>query len=168
VYTQPFLPWLDPMQYVVAPDGGLEGGAAGWALSGAAGVVPGNETFYVSGSTDDTALSLPAGTSATTPPMCVTLAHPDLRLFARSQGGGLFAGVKLEVLFPDPSGQIRSLPFGIVTAGRNWQLSLPFAFLANATTLASQDGTLPVEFRLTALGGSFQIDDVYVDPYRGR
>jgi hypothetical protein len=167
VYTQPFLPWLDPMQYVVAPDGGLEGGAAGWALSGAAGVVPGNETFYVSGSTDDTALSLPAGTSATTPPMCVTLAHPDLRFFVRNTGG-LFAAIRVDVLFEDAFGNVRSVPFGLVTAGRNWQPTLPMPFLVNALAAVSDGGSLPIAFRLTAYGGSFVIDDVYVDPYASR
>ena len=30
--SQPFLPWLDPMSYVLAPDGGFEDGGQGWRL----------------------------------------------------------------------------------------------------------------------------------------
>ncbi len=41
---QVFKPWGDQKNYVLAPDGGFEGGARGWALSGVAAVVPGNET----------------------------------------------------------------------------------------------------------------------------
>ena len=40
-------------------------------------------------------------------------------------------------------------------------------FLANALALLGKDGETAVAFRFTSmLGGNFQIDDVYVDPYR--
>src|SRR5919197_1269504 len=48
-YEQPFAPWLDFASYVLAPNGGLESGAAGWSLDGGAAVVAGNESFYVRG-----------------------------------------------------------------------------------------------------------------------
>ena len=81
--SQVFLPWLDVMNYVAAPDGGLEAGGSGWTLRGGATVVPGNEPFQVGGAADAHSLSIPAGGSATTAPSCRGLDRPTLRFFAR-------------------------------------------------------------------------------------
>src|SRR3712207_6418272 len=43
---RPFLRWLDPARYVLAPDGTFTNGAAGWTRNGAA-VVDDNEPWYV-------------------------------------------------------------------------------------------------------------------------
>src|ERR671933_1134453 len=80
-YEQPFAPWLDFASYVLAPNGGLESGAAGWSLDGGAAVVPENESFYVRDARDRRALSLPSGSMATTSEMCVDAWSPDLRFF---------------------------------------------------------------------------------------
>jgi len=84
--TQPFFPWADPASYALAPDGGLEGGAAGWTLFGGAATTAGNERFLVGGASDSRALSLPSGSSATSAPRCVGLQWPTIRVFARSSG----------------------------------------------------------------------------------
>src|SRR5690349_18902161 len=76
-----FLPWLDPAFYQAAPDSGFEAGGS-WTLAGGAAVVDGNQP-YLSGSKS---LDLPAGSSATTAPICVTVAHPTIRFFARNSG----------------------------------------------------------------------------------
>src|SRR5690242_18277478 len=99
-----FLPWLDAAWYEAAPDGGLENGGAGWTLAGAAAVVDGNDP-YESGAS---ALSLPAGASATTPPMCVDLAHPTVRFFARGSSGPLM----VTAVFRDALGNDYELPVG--------------------------------------------------------
>ena len=36
--AHPFLPWLDPAAYTLAPNGDLESGGAGWTLGGGAAV----------------------------------------------------------------------------------------------------------------------------------
>src|SRR5215207_11429239 len=77
VLERPFLPWADPAQYVLAPDGDLTRGAEGWQTSGAA-VVAENEPFDVHGSAAPAALRVAPGGSATSPAMCVTLMHPTL------------------------------------------------------------------------------------------
>jgi hypothetical protein len=137
-----FLPWLDGAWYEAAPNGGLESGADGWTLNGAT-VVNGNDP-YEPGSQS---LSIPSGASALTPPMCVDLAHPTLRFFAR---GGLLLTVT--VLFDG-----LELPVGVVTGGSSWQPSLPMLVAGN---LLSGE----VQFRFTALG-NWRVDDVFVDPY---
>ena len=140
--SRPFLPWLDVAWYEAAPDGGFEAGADGWTLSGAS-VVSGGHPW----GGDQRSLSLPAGSSATTGPVCVTVAHPTIRFFAR--GDGLLA---VSVL----AGGLEA-PIGLVTGGGSWAPSLPMPVVFNL--LGEQD----VRFRFTSLGG-LRIDDVYIDP----
>ena len=42
---RPFLPFADPLLYVLAPGGGFEAGEPAWTLRGGAAVVEGNEPF---------------------------------------------------------------------------------------------------------------------------
>ena len=93
-------------------------------------------------------LSLPAGSSATTGPVCVTVAHPTIRFFAR--GNGLMT---VSVL----AGGLE-LPIGAVAGGGSWSPSLPMPVVFNL--LGEQD----VRFRFVS-AGALRIDDVYVDPY---
>src|ERR671937_2685754 len=169
VYEQPFTPWLDFASYVLAPNGGLESGAAGWSLDGGATVAAENESFYVHGASEGSSLSLPSGSTATTSSMCVDAWSPDLRFFARNTGS-LLSTLKVEVLYTDVLGQSRALTVALLAAGSTWQPTLPVAFLANLVvpTLVT-DGTTSVAFRFTPQGSwsGWEIDDVYVDPFKG-
>jgi hypothetical protein len=153
----PFTPWLDPAPYVLVPDGGLEAGGEGWTLSGAT-VVTGNEPFKVRAATDTRALSLPSGASATTPATCLREDRPTMRFFARRTALSPLSLLKVEVLLGDTA-----LPIGVVAGDGSWAPTLPVPVLANL--VASVDGGVPAAFRFTATGGSWRIDDVYVDPY---
>jgi hypothetical protein len=165
--SQVFLRWLDPMRYVPAPGGDAES-AAGWKLEDGARVVGGNEPWKVGGSGDDSSLLLPRGSQATTGVMCVGIEHPTLRFFARRTSGWLLDSLKVEVLFEGAGGRVDSLPVGVVLAGGSWQPTLPFPVLASLLPLLPGEQT-PVAFRFTPVGGgSWQIDDVYVDPWRSR
>jgi hypothetical protein len=155
-----FLPWLDIARYVPVGDHGLEAGGQGWDLGGGA-VVDGNEPWRVDGRDDARALALPAGTSATTPPMCVGLEHPTVRFFAR--GTGLLA---VEVVADSPLGRT-VLPIGVVVGTGTWAPSLPLVMTANALSLLPGDATR-ASFRFTPVTGSWRVDDVYVDPYSKR
>jgi hypothetical protein len=168
---QPFLRWLDPMRYVLAPNGGLERGAADWKLAGGATVVAGNETFYVRGAGDSRSLYLPAGSSATTRPMCVQLLHPTIRYFAKNRGTVALSSLRVDALIEDPlTGRVLTLPVGVHTGGRSWHPSLPGLVLADFLSLLGDNGELAVAFRFKpiGLGAAWQIDDVYVDPFRNR
>jgi hypothetical protein len=161
---RPFLRWLDPASYVLVPQGTLES-STGWTLSGAS-RVNGNEPFFVHGAGETSSLSLPAGSSATTPTQCVGLGHPTLRLFARNNGS-ILSLLKVEVLFEDNLGLVHSLPIGALAGGSAWAPTLPMPVIANLLPLLPGDLT-PVRFRFTpvGLGAAWQIDDVYVDPFR--
>src|SRR5687767_3298914 len=99
--THPFARWLDPLPYTLAPDGGFENGAAGWSLSRGARVVAGNEPFALSGP-GARSLYLPAGSSATSPRMCVGLLLPVVRLV--STGGGFLGYLQVEAVYTDSRG----------------------------------------------------------------
>ncbi len=164
VLEQPFKRWLDPAKYFLAPGGSFEGGAPGWQLDGAS-LAEGNEPFAVRSAKDSSSLWIPNGASATTPAICATLLHPDLRFFVRNKGS-LIGLLRVDVLVDTPLGVV-TLPVGVVPAGQVWTPTLPMPFLANALALVGKNGETAVAFRFTSmLGGSFQIDDVYVDPYR--
>jgi hypothetical protein len=163
VVEQPFTAWADLAGYVLVRNGALETGA-GWGLRGAARAA-GNETFYVHDEDDSTSLALPAGSSATTAPICVGLDYPTLRLFVRNKGS-LLSTLLVEVLFQDAGGLQHALPIGAYSATSAWQPTTPLALVANVFALSGD--TVDVAFRFTPLDalGKWAIDDVYVDPFR--
>jgi hypothetical protein len=164
--SQPFLRYLDPFYYRLADGGDVGADAVGWTLSGAKSLLstlaPG-----LAGTGDDHVLGLPAGSTATSPSTCVSLLSPTMRFMVRSTGSPL--GILLvTAVVTNGNGLIKTIPMGVVTGlGSSWKPSLPMVL---ATTLLGTLGsdTAQVSFRFTTpgLGGSFQVDDVYVDPYR--
>ena len=168
--SSPFVPWLDFARYTPLASGDFESAAAGWRLRGGAGVAAGNETFQVGGPDDASSLSLPAGSSATSPAICVGLTHPTLRFFAKRRNGGTLglSLLQVDVLFETALGDVARLPIGIVTPSSRWRPTLPMTVLANLLALLPGERT-PVAFRFKPLlGGAWSIDDVYVDPYQRR
>jgi hypothetical protein len=164
--SQPFAPWLDPAHYTLAPNGGFEESPSSWDLRGGASPVSGNEPYYVRADGDSTSLRLPSGSSATSSAMCVGIEHPTLRLFARNSGSPL-STLKVEVHFEDAFGNVHSAPLGVVSSSGAWQPTLPMVLGVNLLPLLPGEHT-PVAFQFTPRGegGKWQIDDVYVDPYR--
>jgi hypothetical protein len=51
--------------------------------------------------------------------------------------------------------------------GSSWHPTAKMPLIANILPLSASDKT-PVRFRISPLLGSWQIDDVYVDPMRNR
>jgi hypothetical protein len=161
--TQPFKPWLDPLSYTQVPNGNLES-TSGWSLSGGAAQVSGNEPWYVSGSADRKSLSLPNGSSATTPALCIGMLSPTLRLFATNSGSTLVT-LKVDAI-TNVNGLKLTTPVGLLVGG-GWQPTLPLPFLTNLAALT----TTSVQFRFTPVGlgtSGWRIDDVYVDPVKYR
>lgn len=167
--TQPFLPWADFANYALSPDGGLEADATGWALTGGATPTAGNEAFLVGGPTDSRSLSLPSDSSATSAPTCVGLEWPTIRFFTRSSGTSLESTLRVEVLYESViTGATRAIAIGAAAPGDSWQPTAPMVMVVNTLGALSDDGMVPVAFRFTPVGaGSWQIDDLYVDPWRG-
>ncbi len=169
---QPFVQFLDPLTYVLVPNGGLESGATGWTLSGGARVVSGNEPYAVSGP-GASSLYLPKGSSAVPPPTCVGLLDPTLRFFVRKDSPLSLASLEVEILFTGLLGLPTSLELlPGVTGTSAWLPTLPQVTLGSVLPATSLDGlTATVRFRFTPRSvlfssSSFRIDDVYVDPFK--
>jgi hypothetical protein len=166
VVSQPFKPWLDHSYYKPVAGGDFEAGTDGWVLTGGAKVVDGNAAQQVGGAGDADSLLLPAGSSATTPPVCVGLNEPTLRYFAR-KNSGLLSTLTVSVQVQLQLGLWVTLPIGADLGGA-WHPSLPSLVVANLLPLLPPDMTA-VRFKFAPLlGGSWQIDDVYVDPRMSR
>jgi hypothetical protein len=164
--SQPFTQWGDYASYVLVPGGTFEQGDTPWTLSNGAQVIAGNEPWYVNNQNDQQALSLPAGSSATTPATCASLASPTIRFFASSSGGSAPSWLHVDVLFRTLIGGIDSLSIGDVPAtGGAWTPTQPYLFLVN--NLAVLGGQYQVvAFRFTPQGdANWEIDDVYEDPW---
>ena len=159
--TQPFAQWGDANYYKVAPGGTFEAGATGWTLSGGAKVVAGSEPFAATGTLGASSLSLPAGGSATSPYTCVNAAYPTIRFFARNTG--LLSTVLVQVVYQSVLGLPVTLPVGTVALGGTWAPSAPM-LTASAVPAALSGGTAQVALKFTAVTGSSQLDDVFVDP----
>jgi len=161
--SQVFLPFADPASYTLAPGADFESAASSWDLSDASMVSGDNEPFAVGSAADSSSLAIGAGGVATSPAMCVGLGQPDIRFFSKRTSGSALSSLRVDVLFQDAYGNTQTLTIGKLNGSGAWTLSPQMAIVANLLPLLDQ-GT-PVAFRFTATGGSFQIDDVYVDPW---
>jgi hypothetical protein len=159
--SQIFLPWVDPGWYESIPDGGMEQQSGAWSLRGDAAVAPGNEPYYVASRQDSWSLSLRPGAAATSAPTCIGLGHPTLRFFARSKTPTQ-GTLRIDVLSRDLTGTVRSQQIALLVSGSSWQPTAPIPLLVNSLSLLAP---LDAQFRFTASGGEWWLDDIYVDPY---
>lgn len=155
--VHPFAAWNDTTDYVPATGGTFESTGTAWATTGSASLRSENEPWHVHGTAESRSLVLADGASATSP--CTTAPHITsvVRFFARSLTGAGALHVELLV----NGGKNGVLDGGLVSAGNDWQptgqILLPWAKPLN--------GAVELQVRLTAVGGSFAVDDVYIDPY---
>jgi hypothetical protein len=164
--SQPFAGFGDTSQYKLVTGGSFEGSLTGYTLIGGAKVVSGNEPWKVGGSGHSKSLVLPAGSSVITPTACVGLAEPTLRFFAK-KNSGLLSTLAVSVYVKTSLGLVVPVPVGVVLGNGQWKASPKMLIVANLLPLLPGDRT-PVAFQFTPVLGSWQIDDVYVDPFRYR
>jgi hypothetical protein len=158
--AQVFRPWSDYAHYAALVDGGFEARASGWTLAGGAKVVAGNEPFYLNSASDRYSLLLPTGSSATSPPMCISLLSSKMRFVL---GGPDGSTVKVQVVY---RGLLSSLlgvfDGGTVKSTGKWAPSPEIGMLGGALPLLTQS----VQFRFVSTAGTPQIDDAYLDPWK--
>ena len=168
--TQPFQRFGDRANYKLLPGGSFEAGTAAWQLSDGAKLVSGNESYKVGGDGHSRSLSLPSGSAAVSPFTCVGLNEPTLRLFAKRNSAllGLVSTLNVQIQVKTSLGLSLWLPVlpGDL-GGSSWHPTAQMPLIANILALSHSDRT-PVRFRFSPLLGSWQIDDVYVDPARMR
>jgi hypothetical protein len=157
--SQPFAPWGDYNNYTPVAGGSFQPGSVPWTLSGDAGVVSGTGSFSSS-------LSLPGGSSATSPASCTNIYHPTLRMFLLNTGSPS-SKLTVQALYPGLLGSVQTATIGELTGSSTWEPSPAMTLtLSNLLATLSLDQTA-VAFRFTPSDstGDWQIDDVYLDPY---
>jgi hypothetical protein len=159
--SQPFASSGDTNDYKLVPGGSFESGTTGWTLSGGAKVIAGSEPYGATGSVGKSSLYLPGGASVQSPYTCVNAAYPSLRLFARNNS--LLSTLLVQLVYSNPLVGLVPIPVGAVALSGQWKPSLPM-LTASAVPGLLSGGTTQVALRFTALLGSSQIDDVFVDP----
>jgi hypothetical protein len=161
-----FAPWGDNANYALVPGGSFEAGTPAWAMSGGAKIVAGNETFYVRSRSDSRSLYLPSGSSALSPTVCFSLGDWHSRFFVRnvgSSGGSLKVDIVVRNLL---GGLLSILDGGSVSASGTWAPSSRVRL--TVTNLCSLLGVRSIAFRFRTIGSgaAFQVDDVYLDPWK--
>lgn len=161
--TPAFATWGDPALYSLIPGGSFEGLPV-WSLFASSPVV-GNEPWHVNNAADKISLAVLAGGSATSPSFCASLSTPTLRFFARADS--VAARLKVEILYTDPfTGALKPVTIGTVSGTTAWAPTSAMLLQANLLSVLSADGLTELSLRLTATSGTWQVDDVYVDPFR--
>jgi hypothetical protein len=159
-----FAPWGDQHSYVLAPDGGFESGGTGWSLRGAQ-VVTGNESYQLNGAADSRSLALPAASSATSPPICMSIDTPLFRFVARNTGDPS-SRLRVEAVY-SLLGLVRTNVVNTVTAGPEWEPSKSMSTVLGLSTIVGTILPSSINIRFTPLDstGKWQVDDLYVDPF---
>jgi len=158
-----FAPWGDYANYGLVPGGSFEADAPAWAMSGGAKVVAGNEPFYVRNARDKRSLYLPSGSSALSPTVCFELGDWHSRFFVRNVTGQ--GSLKVDVVVRSLLGILTPLLDGGTVSGTGVWAPSPRIGLT-LTNLCSLLGVKAVAFRFRPSGGTFQVDDVYLDPWK--
>lgn len=164
--STPFTQWGDTGSYFLAPGGSFEGSAdqLGWTLDNA-GLTAGNEPFDVGDPGEARSLTISAGGTATSPAFCVDNSMRSLRFFAQEPTGG--SDLKVTALVQTSDGTTMTVPLGDLADGSasTWAPTAPIV----ADTSSLPDGAtvqVALQFSVPQSSGSWQIDDLYVDPYR--
>jgi hypothetical protein len=164
--TKAFQALGDSADYSLAPNGAFEAGSGGWSLNRAS-VVFGSESYGVHSRSDSRSLGIDAGGSAASPAICVDVARPTFRFFAKRTSGS-WGVLNLRVRWQDASGRTNETTIAALDTnfGTGWGVS-PALNIANLLGLWNDDQDVSVQlvFDPENYGGSWAIDDVYVDPY---
>jgi hypothetical protein len=159
--TYPFTLWGDADAYCAFPNLGFENGATGWTLLGNTSIVNANEPWHVSGPGTH-ALQLGRGASALSAPLPVSLIDPWIRFFAHSVGAN--GQLHVQVIFRGILGNLT----GLLNVGNlspsgytSWQ---PTQRISSALALPLLTNSAQVLLTSQATSGSWQVDDLYLDP----
>jgi hypothetical protein len=159
--SYPFRPWSDPDAYCAFPNLGFESGTTGWTLTGNTSIALANEPWHVSGAGTHS-LRLGPGATALSSRLPISLLDPWVRAFARSAGAN--GSLRVQVLFRGLTGNLTGvLNVGSLSPGAysSWQ---PTQRVLSTLALPLLTNSAQVQLTSTATSGSWQVDDVYLDP----
>jgi hypothetical protein len=159
--SHPFTNWGDSSAYCAFPNPGFESGKTAWTTTGSATIASGNEPWHVSGPGTH-ALQLGPGASALSSPLPVSLLDPWIRFFAHSVNAN--GPLHVQVVFHGILGNLTGLlNFGTLSQ-RSFTSWEPTQDVLSALALPLLTSTAQIELTSQASSGSWQLDDVYLDP----
>ena len=162
--VHPFAQFGDHSAYYGFANNGFENGLSGWRVTGAS-VVAGNEPWHVNGP-GTSSLSLSAHGAAASPLVCINLLDPGWRMFARANGanGPLHAQVVFYGLTGNITGVLNVADLQPSKYG-SWQ---PTVAIRSLLALPLLTKYAQLQLQSAATRGTWQIDDVFVDPWANR
>jgi hypothetical protein len=160
--NHPFSAWGDVANYFLAPEGDFSSSDR-WTL---------NDHATVASDGADNALILQDGGDALSPVLCITADRPTIRFFARNDAGAADSRLEVSVIYQGADGKVKRLKVARLRAGASWQPAIAIPLYVNALAAFARDGTAPVVIQFHATGvktkrGRWQVDDLYVDPFKG-
>ncbi|MDO9353439.1 MAG: hypothetical protein Q7T55_07080 [Solirubrobacteraceae bacterium] len=162
-----FAAFGDYADYTLAPGANFESGSSGWSLGGAS-IVAGNESFFVGSKSDSKSLAISATGRVVSPSFCVGIEHPNFRLVAR-RTTGTWGVLYVKLRSTDSGGRVNETVVGSIngTALGKWTVSQSYG-LSSVLALWSKTQSTTAQIVLDAekSGGNWQVDDIYIDPYR--
>jgi hypothetical protein len=159
--SYPFVQWGDNDAYCAFPNLGFENGKVSWTLSGNSSILSANEPWHVSGPGTH-ALQLGPGATALSSSLPVNLLDPWIRFFGHSVGAN--GSLRVQVIFHGLLGNVTGLlNIGSLSPGSysSWQ---PTQRVLSALALPLFTTSAQVQLTSQATSGSWQVDDVYLDP----
>lgn len=157
-FKQAFSKYGDKGQYFLVPNGGFESGTTGWTLGGSASVVAGNETAYLNSASDTKSVKLTPNGWVRTVAFCVTPQDLTVRLMVKGASGQLKFDAKVV-----SGGNIRTWSTQVSAGSSGWRPSQVIQFAMSNQYV----GASTLELTFTAIGSTWQIDDIFVDPFKG-
>jgi hypothetical protein len=169
--STPFSLLGDWNKYYLTPGGSFESSA--W--SGGS-LVNGSDPFKLNSVFDSHAMQING--QATSPSFCITRDDPSLRFVARSTripgSNGNYSQLNVSVSVRNSSGSAANFFLGVLQPqGNGWFVSprMEYGSLFDSWLFGTDGtGTAQMQIVLTVAGqgGSWTVDDVYVDPFAGK
>lgn len=159
--TTPFSALGDTSSYFLVPGGSFEASGTSWSLDSAQ-LTAGGPT-----AADSESVTINSGGSATSPAFCLDATMPAIRFYVKEAQVGSDLNVSLVVPVQDDAGWSPQivLPVGTVQDGSAMSWTAPaLPLLTRFLGYGSVDAQL--RFSVPTSTGRWQLDDVYVDPYR--
>jgi hypothetical protein len=172
-FSPAFSPWGDLAPYALAPNGNFENGLTGWTVTGSAKLVSDNPGKIAAQVGEVTSLELAPGSSATSPPICVSSGYPTTRMFGNTVKHVPTSGstLQVEVLYADATrGGQGTKKLGTAPDEYGWDATRKMSVAQGQLNIKPDStGNTYVRYRFTPLyKTTWRIDDLYVDPrYKG-
>ena len=129
----------------------------------------GNSPHAVTGEAHANSLSLPAGSSATSPEMCVDLSYPTFRFFVAQLERDTDSDLAIDVIYPalakDNVRQAKKLK---LKAKDGWKLSDDIKLEPQRLGKAWGWRRIAIRFRVESdhKSAAYRVDDILIDPRR--